>query len=211
MTLHPDTLDMPSADSSPDQVKGASAPKGRTSIKAIALQTVVVSLLIIVAVVVAGAFFKQPIQLLATWMVETFGIVGTILGICISDIFGLPIPPDTFIFIAATSGYPDVPVAAGLAAVSVGCGSAAYLLGPYVGRVPLLRTKVEQWRVKGEHLFERWGVWTVAIGALSPLPYSITCWFAGIYHMPYKRFFLATLFRIPRIVAYYMIFRLGWA
>ena len=85
------------------------------------------------------------------------------------------------------------------------------MLGPYVGRVPFLRNKIEQWRVKGEHLFDRWGVWTVAIGALSPLPYSITCWFAGIYNMPYRRFFLATLFRIPRIIAYYMIFRPGLA
>ena len=104
----------------PEKDAGAPAQKKQTSIASIAIQTLVVSVLIIVVVVVAGAFFKAPIQAFANWIVGTFGIVGTILGICISDIFGLPIPPDTFIFIAATSGYPDIPVAAGLAAVERG-------------------------------------------------------------------------------------------
>ena len=38
----------------------------------------------------------------------------------------------------------------------------------------------------------------------------ITCWMAGIYKMPYGKFLLATLFRAPRMVAYYYLFVLGW-
>mgnify|MGYP006195713783 CR=1 FL=1 len=45
---------------------------------------------------------------------------------------------------------------------------------------------------------------------LSPLPYSITCWFAGIYGMPTRRFLLANFFRAPRMIIYIVLIANQW-
>ena len=181
-----------------------------TSLRAIIIQTIVVSVLIVIAVVIAAMFFKEPLTELANWLVNTFGIWGVLAGIAASDIFTFPIPPDTFIFIAATSDYAALPMLTAICVTSIICGSVAYFVGPQIQRIGFVNRRIEKFRERGEALFGKWGVWAVAIGALSPLPYSITCWMAGIYKMPYGRFFLATLFRAPRMVAYYYLFVLGW-
>ncbi len=184
--------------------------EGSASLKAIILQTLGVSLAIIGLVAIAAIFFKEPLTQFANWIVHTFGLAGVLVGIAASDIFTSPIPPDTFIFIAATSDFPAAPMLAAICITSIACGSASYFLGPQLRRIGFIQRRIERWRPRGEVLFQEYGVWAVAIGALSPLPYSITCWMAGIYEMPYKKFFAATLFRAPRIVAYYFIFVVGW-
>lgn len=181
-----------------------------TSLRSVIMQTVFAVLGVVAILIVAATFFKEPLTLFADWMVAQFGLAGILLGIAASDILSIPIPPDTFIFFAATSDMPALPVVTAMSLTSVICGNIAYFVGPQVQRIGFIRRRIEKWRPKGEALFLRWGVWAVAIGAISPLPYAMTCWFAGIYKMPYKKFFLATFTRIPRIVAYYYLFVLGW-
>lgn len=209
---------MPISSPEHDPVAAASEPREltpeeleqTTSLRAIIIQTLLVSLVIVAGVVVAAMFFKKPLTEMATWLVETFGIGGVLVGIALSDIFTFPIPPDTFIFIAATSPYPAAPMLVAICITSIICGSIAYFVGPQLQRIGFISRRIEKFRPRGEALFGKWGVWAVAIGALSPLPYSITCWMAGIYKMPFWRFFLATLFRAPRMIGYYYLFMLGW-
>lgn len=186
------------------------AKRSLKELRPIIIQTVIAAGVVVGIVVLAAIFFRDPLTRWGEWMVAKFGLPGLLVGIALSDIFSFPIPPDTFLFIAATTKMPVFSTLATISAVSVACGSIAYKLGPFLSQLPFLRKRVERWRPRGEALFRHWGVWTVAIGALSPLPYAMTCWFAGIYKMPYRRFVLATLFRIPRLVAYYYLFVLGW-
>ncbi|MBN1544212.1 VTT domain-containing protein [Candidatus Woesearchaeota archaeon] len=52
---------------------------------------------------------------------------------------------------------------------------------------------------KGQELFSKYGVYAVAVGAMSPIPYSAVCWTAGIYRMSYFKFILASIItRLPR-------------
>lgn len=191
--------------------KRKDAMQQETSLRGIILQTVLGLVVVVGLVVVAATFFKAPLEAAAYWAVERFGIWGIVAGIAASDIFTSPIPPDTFLFIAAATKMPAAPTLTIVCITSLICGSISYFLGPQLRRIGFIHRRIERFRPRGEALFERWGVWTVAIGAMSPLPYSVTCWFAGIYRMPYRRFLLATLFRVPRIIAYYYLFVFGWA
>ena len=183
---------------------------GASSLRTIALQTLALSVILVGVVILAASFFKEPLTQFANWIIETFGMAGVLLGIIAADVFTFPIPPDLFIGIAATSDAPTVPMLIAICITSVAAGSVSYVLGPQLRRIGFIERRLERWRPKGEVLFGRYGVWAVAIGALSPLPYSITCWMAGIYGMPYTKFFLATLFRAPRMVAYYLLIMAGW-
>ena len=188
----------------------AEQPTQPLSLRTLLIQTAVITALLVGAVVLAGMFLKEPLSAAADWVVHRFGLPGIALGIFISDTFTFPIPPDTYIFLAVASQLRELEVLVTVCLVSVFSGNVAYFLGPLLARIPLIRNKIEQFRTQGQDLFLRYGVWTVAIGALTPLPYSLVCWFAGLYKMPYKRFFLATLFRIPRMIGYYYLFKLGW-
>lgn len=195
-----------------DEAPGAAEEEAfeAPSLRSIIGQTLFISGLILVAIVLGSAFLKAPLQAFSHWIVETFGVFGILIGIMMSDTLMFPIPPDTYLFVAVATNKPILPMLTAICVVSVLSGSLAYLLGPKIQKIPFLSRKIEAWRPRGEALFARWGVWAIAIAALSPLPYSSACWFAGIYKMPYRRFALATLFRIPRMVGYYLIIMLGW-
>ena len=173
-------------------------------------QTIILMVVILALVGVAAYFFKAPLTEWASWMVARFGLWGLVAVVPISDVFCLPVPPEVALFIAMATEQPVALTIALMSATSIICGSISYKIGPVLNRIGFVRRRIESWRTRGEALFRRWGVWTVAIGAISPLPYAMTCWFAGIYKMPYGRFLLATLFRVPRFIGYYYLFELGW-
>jgi membrane protein YqaA with SNARE-associated domain len=54
-------------------------------------------------------------------------------------------------------------------------------------------------------LIDRYGYWAVALGALTPIPFSITCWSAGMLRLGFGRFLLVALLRVPRFVGYYVV------
>src|SRR5690606_279820 len=157
-------------------------------------------------VVATALFFREPIAALATTMIETLGVWGVFLGVIAGDGFTFPIPPTTYLFVAVASGVPFLPVLSACVIASFFSGSIAYGVGPLLLKVPFIGPRIEAFRPRGEALFRRWGVWTVAVAALTPLPYSLTCYLAGIYKMPFKNFFLISLIRAPRMVVYFLLF-----
>lgn len=173
-------------------------------------QTLIAMALLFVVVGLAAYFFKDPLTGAATWMVERFGLWGLVAVVPLSDVLSLPVPPEVALFIAMATRQPVALTIALLGVTSVLCGTISFKLGPLLTRIDFIGRRIEKWRERGEALFRHWGVWTVAIGAVSPVPYAMTCWFAGIYKMKYSRFLLATMFRIPRFVTYYYLFELGW-
>ena len=168
-------------------------------------------LLSLAAIMALGFFFHDPVSRYATEALTLLGPLGIFLGVLGADAFGLPIPPSTYLFAAVAAGAPAVLVLSVAAAASLLGATLAYFIGPYIGRLPLLSTVLERFRPRGESLYRRWGVSTVLIAALTPLPFAPFCWLAGIYQMPFKRFFSAAMVRAPRLLAYYAVFALGWA
>ncbi len=81
----------------------------------------------------------------------------------------------------------------------------ASALGYFVGKkigYPVLRFFASEEILEKAHvLFEKWGVLAVAIGAFTPIPYTIVVFLAGITKMNFKKFIIAGfLGRVPRYV-----------
>ena len=81
----------------------------------------------------------------------------------------------------------------------------ASMLGYYIGNrvgYPILRFFAsEETLEKAHNLFEKWGVLAVALGAFTPVPYTIVVFLAGITKMDFKKFLIAGfLGRVPRYV-----------
>ena len=87
---------------------------------------------------------------------------------------------------------------------SILAGQLGYLAGKSLSLWKFLHKFTHRFKTRGEELFLNFGFWAVVLGSLTPLPFSATCWMAGHYKLEYGKFFLATLFRIPRMVIYYL-------
>ncbi len=168
-------------------------------------------LLSVVTVMLLGYFLFEPVTTAAVQAVEFLGPIGLFIGVFASDALGFPVPPSTYLFAAVAAESPIAIVLAITIIASITGATVAYHVGPLLTRAPIVGRILERHRPRGEALFERWGIWAVGIAALTPLPFALFCWLAGIYKMPFKRFFSATLVRAPRIIAYYGFFALGWA
>src|SRR5699024_2773959 len=115
--------------------------------------------------------------------VDYLGLSGIFLAVIASDAFGFPIPPSTFLFAAVASGSPVFGLLILISLTSILGGTIAYLIGPWIGKLPLLKRILERARPRGERLIDRWGVWAIGVAAITPLPFPIFCWLAGIYRM----------------------------
>jgi membrane protein YqaA with SNARE-associated domain len=56
----------------------------------------------------------------------------------------------------------------------------------------------------------RTGRWFLALAAVSPIPYSITCWACGVTQMPYGEFVVISLLRIPRVAVFLWLIQQGF-
>lgn len=84
-----------------------------------------------------------------------------------------------------------------------------YVIGMKIG-YPILRFFASEAALEKAHvLFNKWGVLAVALGAFTPVPYTIVVFLAGITKMDFKKFIIAGfLGRFPRylIGAYAIVF-----
>lgn len=76
-----------------------------------------------------------------------------------------------------------------------------YFVGMKIG-YPILRYfSSEETLEKAKKLFDKWGVMAVAVGAFTPIPYTIVVFLAGISKMDFKKFMIAGIIgRVPRYV-----------
>lgn len=181
------------------------------SFRGLAWRTIISSAVLILSVLAAGFFLRDPVTALAVRAIDTLGLIGVFFGVFASDSLGFPVPPSTYLFAAVAAETPVLAILLISSAGSILGGTIAYKLGPYIGRLPLLNRLLDRFRSRGERLFQNWGIWAVGIAAVTPLPFAVSCWLAGIYKMPFARFFTATLVRAPRFAAYYGFFTIGWA
>lgn len=196
---------------SPDELSEDAEQEDEPSLRKLAWQTFWVTVVLVAMVGGGGWLLREPLTEMARWLVENLGYAGMFGGVFLADTFTFPIPPDVYIFIAVASGIDVAPALSTVAVASVVAGNIAYYIGPYVSEIPLLRARIERFRPRGERLFQKYGVWAVAIAAMTPVPFSVVCWMAGTYRMKYKSFAVATLMRIPRVIGYYWLYKMGWA
>jgi len=161
----------------------------------------IIGIIITLFIFLGFAFFYLELRDVIRDAVGSYGLVALFLIVVLMDFLILPISPDLVVLSATWGGaaYFNTTLVGGVA--SVIAGVLGYFFGARIGA-----TKFKQWfgahhLHKGEKLFQKYGVWAVVIGALSPIPYAAVSWSAGIYDMKFNQFLTTIVFtRIPRFM-----------
>jgi membrane protein YqaA with SNARE-associated domain len=134
-------------------------------------------------------------------VVFEYGYVGIFL-ISFTESIIQPVPPDPFITGATAFGLNPLISAFVAAIASVLGGSVGYFLGKFLGEPIAKKLIKEKYYKEGEKLFNKYGIYAVLVGALTPVPYKVICWMAGIFEMNFLKFLLASFVgRFPRFFA----------
>lgn len=149
--------------------------------------------------------FEPQIREFANWLIEHFGFLGLSLSVFVADMIISPIPPDAALFFIGQSSMHSqwilwVPL---LGLISTGAGLCGWLIGQRLQHLRFFKKLITPFSRQYSKTIKRYGFWMVVLGALTPLPFSLTCWLAGIFKLPLQTFTLAALFRIPRFILYY--------
>jgi membrane protein YqaA with SNARE-associated domain len=163
-------------------------------------------LLLFAAVAAASLLYGPELTEAARFINDQVGLGGLMAILFVSDLFASPVPPDmVLVVISQTPHHTHWPVLVGVIGVqSVIAGNLAWAIAKRLGSARVLRLMPKRFRRRSTPLVNRYGALAVALGALTPVPFSLVCWAAGALKMPYTRFFLSSLLRVPRFYLYYI-------
>jgi membrane protein YqaA with SNARE-associated domain len=160
---------------------------------------------LVIGLGVASYFLRGWMEEVSQHFISVTGVWGVGLGFFFPDAFTLPIPPDTFLVAGLLGKLSFTQILFSASIGSILGGTLGFLMIRSLSTIP----KVEQWLdqkvSKGKAFMNQYGLWALAIGALTPLPYSMMCWACGIVRVRFIPFFLISLLRIPRVALYILL------
>lgn len=135
-------------------------------------------------------------EILPSYGVLSFFFVSeTLLGL---------VPPEIFIAWSGKMpnpwGYLSI-----LALLSYGGGLLSYHLGKMMSKIPSVHSYLEVKMQKQLKNSKKWGGFLIIVGALLPLPFSISCIAAGIINFPFRNVILFGSLRLLRFAIYGII------
>jgi membrane protein YqaA with SNARE-associated domain len=162
-------------------------------------------------IALAAYLARDELDALGRGFVQRFGVAGMFVGTYLADAFSFPIPPQFYMLTAITSGGSQTAPLIAISAASLLAGCTGYRLASRLARLRLFAARIERTRPKIDRLFERYGYWAIAIGSISPIPFSMLCYLSGLYRVPPRYFLTMVLFRVPRLLLFYALIRAGWS
>ncbi len=159
-------------------------------------------ILFIIGIYVVNYFFDINTALIH--LTETLPVYGVFLFFFVSEtLLGL-IPPEMFI---AWSGKMNMPwlYLSILAFLSYFGGLLSYWIGYIITKIPLVHNYLESKMQKQLKNSRKWGGFLIIVGALLPLPFSISCMAAGLIEFPFKNVILYGSLRLLRFAIYGLI------
>jgi len=158
-----------------------------------------------------GWLLRAPIEWAGAGFIDWFGLGGLGLLTLAVDASPLPLTNEPLMVLAIGA---DVGLWAIFGVMSAG-STAAGLVGWIGGRLIGQHTAPGRWlmlRYPAVQLFlVRWGALGVAIAALTPIPFGLTAWAAGMARVPFAKVALASLARVPKTGFYLWLIAQGWA
>ena len=126
--------------------------------------------------------------------VDGMGLIGLAI-LSFTEAIVQPVPPDLLVLPMSINAELDYLLAIWLVVTlsSVGGSLVGYWLGDIFGKPFLNKFAKEKTITKFENLTKRYGTFGVFIAALSPIPYKVFGWMAGIGKMEKKTFLIAGL------------------
>jgi membrane protein YqaA with SNARE-associated domain len=165
---------------------------------------------VVAVVALLGHHFRSELEAFGRAFVERFGYVGLALGTYLADGLHCPVPPQFYMLASITAAWSVAWTLVAICAGSLLGGTTAYAIARKASSLQFLKRLLARSQKKVDWLFARFGHWAVAIGSLTPIPYSFLCYVAGGYRMPARIFITLSLFRIPKVVLYFYLVKLGW-
>src|SRR5581483_5210377 len=149
--------------------------------------------LLLCLVALSSSYFRAELSHLGRAFVFRFGLLGMFMGTFAADAFSVPLPPMFYLFTSVAAGSAAAPALCAIGAASIVAGHAAYHMAQRLFRRAFFQRRLQHVHERVDGLFLRYGYWAVAIGTITPIPYSLLCYAAGVYRMPYRLFSLFTL------------------
>ncbi|WP_406683735.1 VTT domain-containing protein [Seonamhaeicola sp. MEBiC1930] len=137
-------------------------------------------------------------------LTKALPIYGVLIFFFISEtLLGL-VPPELFI---AWSGKLNNPwgYLTILAFLSYFGGLLSYYIGDFITKIPKVHRYLEEKMQKQLKNSKKWGGFLIVVGALLPLPFSISCLAAGIIKFPFKGVVSFGALRLLRFVIYGLV------
>lgn len=134
-------------------------------------------------------------------LTNSFSRIGVLITFFISEtILGL-IPPEIFIGWSKKTADPILNLSI-LATLSYMGGLLSFFIGKAATKIPSVKNYLEVKMSKHLKNTSKWGGFLIIIGALLPVPFSITCMAGGMIKYPFKGVVLFGLFRFARFALY---------
>lgn len=114
------------------------------------------------------------------------------------------IPPEIFIAWAGKTSSPVVYLTI-LAFLSYFGGILSYVMGKVMSKIPSVYDYLEVRMSKHIRMIRKWGGFLIVVGALLPIPFSITSMAAGIIHYKFTNYLLFGLLRFLRFFLYAVV------
>ncbi|MFG6687037.1 YqaA family protein [Mariniflexile sp. HNIBRBA6329] len=159
-------------------------------------------ILIVVAIYVVNHYFD--INAALVHLTETLPVYGVLGFFFLSEtLLGL-VPPEIFI---AWSGKMYAPwlFLSVLAILSYSGGLLSYYIGQIITKIPKVHTYLEVKMEKQLKNSRKWGGFLIVVGALLPLPFSISCMAAGIIGFPFRSVMAYGSLRLLRFLIYGLV------
>ena len=137
-------------------------------------------------------------------LTEALPIYGVLIFFFVSETLLGIIPPEMFIAWSSKTPNPWLYLSY-LAFLSYFGGLISYWIGHYITKIPRVHRYLEIKMEKQLKNSKKWGGFLIVVGALLPLPFSISCVAAGIIHFPFKNVVLYGSLRLLRFVIYGLI------
>ena len=136
-----------------------------------------------------------------TSITESFSTFGILTTFFISESFLGLIPPEIFIAWSKKTSEPIVNLTL-LATLSYLGGVISYFIGKGALYIPAVKNYLENKMAKHLKNTSKWGGFLIIVGALLPIPFSITCMAGGMIKYPLKGVLLYGLLRFVRFAIY---------
>lgn len=157
-----------------------------------------------------GRWYRAPLEALGAWLVERLGLGFVAGGVFLLDVSPVPLVTEPVLVLATTGGLPWGQVVAVAATASVSAGLTCYLGGGALARRGLARRLAGAGEARARELVRRHGLVTIALAAITPLPFAICAWSAGALGMRLGPFLLGLSLRVPKVAFYAWVIDQSW-
>lgn len=164
----------------------------------------IIPILLFVGALVALDRYVLDIENLLVEVTETYPPIGILLVFFASEsLLGL-IPPELFIAWSGKSSSPILYLSL-LALASYLGGVISYYIGRAITKIPAVHEAIEVKMAQHIKNTRKWGGFLIIVGALLPIPFSMTSIAAGIIKFPFQSFLMFGLLRFVRFYLYALV------